>query len=135
MDDAVVAILATARLPRERDYRGGALVLALRDCGLRRSEAAALVWSDIERWDGDALDELRKLRKDYGNASPAVFGMAVQQPSDLGRHGSAPGGRRTWRSAQGTRNLAYCVFREEFISSTGRVSRGPHGQNWRPPSS
>ena len=47
----------------------------------------------------------------------------------------APGGRRTWRSAQGTRNLAYCAFREEFISSTGRVSRGPHGQNWRPPSS
>ena len=46
----------------------------------------------------------------------------------------APGGRRTWRSAQGTRNLAYCAFREEFISSTGRVSRGPHGQNWRPPS-
>ena len=111
----MVAILATARLPRERDYRGGALVLALRDCGLRRSEAAALVWSDVERWDGDALDELRKLRKDYGNASSAVFGMALQQPSGLGRNGSAPGGRRTLRSAQGTRGLAPCALRGEFI--------------------
>ena len=49
-DGAIEAILATARSPRERDRRGMvdiALVLALRDCGLRRSEAAALVWSDI----------------------------------------------------------------------------------------
>ena len=49
--------------------------------------------------------------------------------------GSAPGGRRTWRSAQGTPNLAYCALRGELISSTGRVSRGLHRQNWRPPSS
>ena len=48
---------------------------------------------------------------------------------------SAPDGRRTWRSAQGTRNLAYSALRGEFISSTDQVSRGPHGQNWRPPSS
>ena len=47
LDDAVVAILATARLHRERGRRAWkspgrvALVLALRDCGLRRSEAAA----------------------------------------------------------------------------------------------
>ncbi len=43
-DGAIEAILATARSPRERDRRGMvdiALVLALRDCGLRRSEAAA----------------------------------------------------------------------------------------------
>ena len=73
---------ATIRLTREQGHRGmesrgraarrgvvdTGLVLAFRDCGLRRSGAAALVWSDIERWDGDALDELRKLRKDYGNA-------------------------------------------------------------------
>ena len=62
LDDAVEAILATARSPKERDRRGmesqgrtawrgmvdTALVLALRDCDLRRSEAAALVWTDIE---------------------------------------------------------------------------------------
>ena len=110
------AILATARSPRERDRRGMespgraarrgvvdiALVLVLRDCGLRRSEAVALVWSDIERWDDGsgrlliersktdqtgegkvvfitrramaALDELRRLR---GDANPSVFGMTA----------------------------------------------------------
>ena len=62
LDDAVEAILATARPPKERDRQGmesqgrtarrgmvdTALALALRDCDLRRSEAAALVWTDIE---------------------------------------------------------------------------------------
>ena len=100
------AILATARSPGERDRRGMvdiALVLVLRDCGLRRSEAAALVWSDIERWDDGsgrllveqsktdqtgegevvfitrramtALDELQQLR---GDASPSVSGMTAR---------------------------------------------------------
>ena len=55
LDDVVEAILATARLPRERDRRGMesrepsarrgavdiALVLVLRDCGLRRAGPAA----------------------------------------------------------------------------------------------
>ena len=55
------AILATARLPRERDRRAMesrepsarrgmvdiALVLVLRDCGLRRSEAAARGWNRV----------------------------------------------------------------------------------------
>ena len=60
LDDAVEAILATARSPKERDRRGmesqgrtarrGMVdtALALRDCDLRRSEAAALVCTDIE---------------------------------------------------------------------------------------
>ena len=120
LDDAVEAILATARLPSERDRRGMespgraarrgvvdiALVLVLRDCGLRRSEAAVLVWSGIEHWaDGSgrllieriktdqtgegevvlitrramtALDELRQIREDYGDASPPVFGMTAK---------------------------------------------------------
>ena len=80
-----------------------ALMLSLRDCGLRRSEAAAFVWSDIERWDDGsgrllveqiktdqtgegevmfitrrtmtALDELRQFR---GDASPSVFGMTAK---------------------------------------------------------
>ena len=50
LDDAVEAILATARSPSERDRRGMvdiALVLALRDCGLRRSEAAAPGWNRV----------------------------------------------------------------------------------------
>ena len=80
-----------------------ALVLVLWDCGLRRAEATALTWSDIERWDDGsgqlligrsktdqtgegevvfitrramtALDELRQLRCD---ASPSVFGLVDQ---------------------------------------------------------
>ena len=117
LDDTVEAVLSTVRSPRERGRRGmrarggltdGAwwtppLVLALRDCGLRRSEAAALVWSSIERWDDGtcrlliewsktdqtgegevvfitrrattALEELRQLR---GDASPSVFGMTAK---------------------------------------------------------
>ena len=75
-------------------------MLVLQDCGLRRSEAAALNWSDIERWDNGAgwlltersgadqtgegevvfitrraitvLEELRQLRV---RAGPSVFGM------------------------------------------------------------
>ncbi len=114
LDDAVEAILATARSPRERDRRGMEspgraarrgvvdIALVLRDCGLRRSEAVAFVWSDIEQWDDGsgrlliersktdlsgegevvfitrramtALDELRQLR---GDTSPSVFGMTA----------------------------------------------------------
>ena len=49
---------------------------------------------------------------------PAVRRPVVRtavSPSGLGRHGSAPGGRRTWRSAQGTRNLASCALCGESI--------------------
>ena len=62
-------------------------------------------------------------------------GRALHQPSGLGRHGSAPGGRRTLRSAQRTRGLATCALRGEFISVMGRVIPGPYGQNGRPPRS
>ena len=115
LDDSVEAILATARLsratvpPRHGESGAGSpgwrvdIALVLRDCGLRRAEAAALSWSDIERWDDDsgrlligrsktgqtgegevvfitrramiALDELRQLRCD---ASPSVFGLVDQ---------------------------------------------------------
>ena len=73
LDDGVEAILATARLPRERSRRGMEslgraarrgvvdIALVLRDCGLRRAEAAALTWSDIERWD-DGTDTLQNQR-------------------------------------------------------------------------
>ena len=53
----------------------------------------------------------------------ARHGMALQQPSGLGRHGSASGGRRKLRSAQRTPGLASCALRGEFISAIGRVSR------------
>ncbi len=50
-------------------------------------------------------------------------GKALQQTSGLGRHGSAPGGRRTLRSAQSTRDLASCALHREFIWAIGRVPR------------
>ena len=68
MPGVISAIRATARIPRRG--RGGrmetlwtaealarvdvALALTLRDGGLRVSEAAALVWKDVERWPGGA---------------------------------------------------------------------------------
>ena len=54
LDDAIEAIPATARSSRgpRRALVDIALALMLRDCGLHRSEAVVLVWSDIERWDG-----------------------------------------------------------------------------------
>ena len=62
-------------------------------------------------------------------------GRAVQQPSGLRRHGSAPSGRRTLRSAQRTRGLASCTLRGEFISATGRVSLGLTGRTGDHPGS
>ena len=58
----------------------------------------------------------------------AVTVLTVQQPSGLGRHGSAPGGRRTLRSAQRTRSLASFALRGEFISAMGRVTWGLTGR-------
>ena len=52
----------------------------------------------------------------------------VQLPLGLGGHGSAPGGRRTLRSAQWARGFASCALRGEFISLTGRVSRSLNGR-------
>ena len=49
---------------------------------------------------------------------PAVRRPVVRTaiwPSGLGRHGSAPGGLRTLRSAQGTRGLVSYALRGEFI--------------------
>ena len=112
LDDAIETILATARLPRERGawrvrsgLTGGPWWTSpwCWCFGLRRSEAAVLVWSDIERWDDSSsrlliegtqptrpawarwcsspagpwrtLDEIQQL---HGNASPAVFGMTAK---------------------------------------------------------
>ena len=65
LPEALNAIRATAMIPRERSNGGRpetreramvrgkvdiAMCLLLRDAGLRRSEAAALTWEDIETW-------------------------------------------------------------------------------------
>ena len=76
LPEALNAIRATAMLPRERSNGGRpeareravlrgridiALCLLLRDAGLRRSEAAAITWEDVENWP-DGSGRLRILR-------------------------------------------------------------------------
>ena len=76
LPEALNAIRATAMLPRERSNGGRpeakerailrgridiALCLLLRDAGLRRSEAAAITWEDVEDWP-DGSGRLRILR-------------------------------------------------------------------------
>ena len=87
MPGVTAAIQATARIPRRG--RGGrletpetaeararvdvALALTLRDGGLRVSEAAALAWSDVERWpDGSGRLTIRRSKTD-----PAGEGAVV----------------------------------------------------------
>ena len=87
MPGVIAAIQATARIPRRG--RGGrletpeaaegrarvdvALALTLRDGGLRVSEAAALTWSDVERWpDGSGRLTIRRSKTD-----PAGEGAVV----------------------------------------------------------
>ena len=76
LPESLNAIRATAMLPRERSNGGRpeakerailrgridiALCLLLRDAGLRRSEAAAITWEDVEDWP-DGSGRLRILR-------------------------------------------------------------------------
>ena len=65
-----------------------ALVLVLRDCGLRRSEAAALVWSDIGRWDdGSGRLLIERSRSVQTGEGKVVFitVRAITAPEEL-RH-------------------------------------------------
>ena len=76
LPESLNAIRTTAMLPRERSNGGRpeakerailrgrmdiALCLLLRDAGLRRSEAAAITWEDVEDWP-DGSGRLRILR-------------------------------------------------------------------------
>ena len=94
MPGVIAAIQATARIPRRG--RGGrletpetaeararvdvALALTLRDGGLRVSEAAALAWSDVERWpDGSGRLTIHRSKTD-----PAGEGAVVVVPFACG---------------------------------------------------
>ena len=90
LPEALNAIRATAMLPRERSNGGRpeareravargrvdvALCLLLRDAGLRRSEAAAITWDDVEPWP-DGSGRLRILRsKTNRTGEPEVVGI------------------------------------------------------------
>ena len=104
--EALAAIVATARLPRsgptgrtERSQTAAkrgridiALCAVMRDAMLRRSEAAALTWSDVEfRNDGTARVTIRISKSDqHGEGAVAFIGMAAAvtlkaiQPKEAG---------------------------------------------------
>ena len=91
LPDAINAIRGTAMIPRERSnggqpesreravHRGRvdiALCLLVRDAGLRRSEAAAITWADIEAWP-DGSGRLTILRsKTNRSGEPEVVAIS-----------------------------------------------------------
>ena len=87
LDSIMDAIVATALLPRTG--RGGkpetseyarrrglvdiALVLVMQNAGLRRSEAAALTWADVETWeDGSGRITIRRSKTDQDGIGAVV---------------------------------------------------------------
>ena len=110
MPGVIAAIQATARVPRRG--RGGrletpetaeararvdvALALTLRDGGLRVSEAAALAWSDMERWrDGSGRLTIRRSKTDPAGegaivaVTPAcVLALQAIRPNDAEDQGN-----------------------------------------------
>lgn len=84
--DALAAIRATARIPRRgrggaletaelADQRGAvdiALTSVLSDAGLRRSEAAALQWRDVERTGASGVIHVRRSKSDQHGAGAAA---------------------------------------------------------------
>ena len=96
----------------------------------RTDGTAAPWWRFIPRASPpDSWNEEYKPAIPLGDGSAACPGLSrptggrSRSPRAWNGMGSAPGGRRTWRSAQGAPNLAYCALRGELISSTGRVSQ------------
>ena len=76
-----------------------ALVAVLSDGGLRRSEAAALTWGDLQRWD-DGSGRITVIRsKTDAEAQGAVVAITPRRHAGLGRH-PADGG---WWWAEGVR--------------------------------
>lgn len=90
LPEGLNAIRGTAMIPRERSNGGRpetreramlrgkvdiALCLLVRDAGLRRSEAAAITWEDVESWP-DGSGRLRILRsKTNRTGEPEVVGI------------------------------------------------------------
>ena len=87
--------LETAEQAAERGKFDVALVAALSDAGLRRSEAAALTWADVQRWeDGSGRITVVRSKTDaeapgrHSRHHPRRHGGALRHPA---------GGRDRWR--------------------------------------
>ena len=76
----------TAGQAEERGRFDVALVAALSDAGLRRSEAAALIWGDVQRWD-DGSGRITVIRsKTDVEAAGAVVAITPAAMKGSGRH-------------------------------------------------
>ena len=76
-----------------------ALVAVLSDGGLRRSEAAALTWGDVQRWDDGSGPHHRGPLQDRRRSPRCGGGHHVRGDAGLGRHPAGGG----WRWAEGVR--------------------------------
>ena len=76
----------TAEHAEERGRFDLALVVVLSDAGLRRSEAAALTWGDVQRWD-DGSGRITVIRsKTDVEAAGAVVAITPAAMKGSGRH-------------------------------------------------
>ena len=105
--DVLAVIRLTAPKPRARgrgietseqaDQRGKfdlALVAVLSDAGLRRSEAAALTWGDVQRWD-DGSGRITVIRsKTDVEAAGAVVAITSRSRAGAFRYPAGGGGQR-----------------------------------------
>ena len=141
--DALEAIRETACVPRPG--RGGvleteatalarglvdvALCTLMSDAGLRRSEAAALTWGDVERWpDGSGRVSVRRSKTDQ-TAAGAVVGVTrttmraldAIRPDDVGAENSIFGLSGAQISRRIARAALQAGLQGDFTGHSGRV--------------
>ena len=120
-------LVETPEQARRRGLVDIALCRVLSDAGLRRSEAAALVWEDFTRWgDGSGRLTVRRSKTDAGARTVYVTPAAVAALEDIRRMGasgdgsifglSAPSISRRIKAAAAAAGLG-----EFFSGHSGRV--------------
>ena len=86
--------IETAEQAAERGRFDVALVAVLSDAGLRRSEAAALTWGDVRRWDDGSRPHHRGALQDRRRGPGRGGGHHPRRDGGAFRH---PAGGRRWR--------------------------------------
>ena len=86
--------LETAEQAAQRGKFDVALVAVLSDGGLRRSEAAALTWGDVQRWDdGSGRITVIRSKTDVEAQGAVVWPVTSRRYAGAGRH---PAGGGWW---------------------------------------
>ena len=123
--------IETAEQAKERARFDVALVAALSDAGLRRSEAAALTWADVQRWDdgsGRITVERSKTDVEAQGATVAIT-PAAMRALDAIRPTGAGGGEKVFalsesqiaRRVKAIARAAGLADWEFFSGHSGRV--------------